>query len=52
VLSPAGAELGTITGFQGGTTNAAFGGPDMKTLFVTAGTRLFRIELNVPGLPN
>lgn len=53
VFSPAGQALGEITGFStGGTTNAAFGGEVGNTLFVTAGRGLYRIELNIPGLPN
>jgi gluconolactonase len=32
-------------------TNAAFGGLDRKTLFITARTGLYRIKLNVPGYP-
>ena len=31
-------------------TNCAFGGPDNKTLYVTAGKTLFRIPVTVPGL--
>ena len=30
-------------------TNAAFGGPDMRTLYVTAGKTLFRIRTDVAG---
>lgn len=32
-------------------TNNAFGGPDMKTLYVTAGKTLFTIRTEIPGLP-
>lgn len=32
-------------------TNNAFGGPDMKTLYVTAGKTLFTLRTEVPGLP-
>lgn len=53
VFTPAGAPLGTITGFMNdNTTNAAFGGPDHRTLYITASRLLFRIQLNIPGLPN
>lgn len=31
--------------------NCTFGGADRKTLFITARTGLYRVELNVPGLP-
>jgi gluconolactonase len=51
VYSPGGQMLGNITGFQG-TTNVAFGGDDMKTLFVTGGGALYQLRMNVPGLPN
>jgi len=30
-------------------TNCAFGGPDMKTLYVTAGKTLFQFPVDVPG---
>ncbi|WP_239093643.1 SMP-30/gluconolactonase/LRE family protein [Paractinoplanes abujensis] len=54
VFTPAGAELGTITaGPQA--TNAAFGGPDRRTLYITAGRTgdygIAAIELGVPGYP-
>lgn len=52
VLSPAGQSVGEITVPGGGTTNAAFGGDDGKTLFITAGRAVFQIKLNLPGLPN
>jgi gluconolactonase len=53
VFSSEGMVLGNITGFAGGgTTNAAFGGDDARTLFVTAGNAVYQIKLNVPGLPN
>jgi len=31
--------------------NCAFGGADRKTLFITARTGLYKVALNVPGLP-
>ena len=31
-------------------TNCAFGGPDNKTLYVTAGKTLFRIQNDIPGM--
>ena len=30
-------------------TNCAFGGPDLKTLYVTAGKTLFKVKVDVPG---
>jgi gluconolactonase len=57
VFSANGAELGRI-GFADvqSVTNVAFGGADRTVLYVTAlgsGTKkgLFRVELNLPGLP-
>lgn len=54
VFSPEGAELGSIAAGQTA-TNAAFGGPDRRTLFITAGRTgdygVSTIELGVPGYP-
>lgn len=60
VFSPAGKALGVITAGQN-TTNAAFGGPDGRTLYITSGHpsdggesgdfALYSIRLNVPGWP-
>lgn len=57
VVDPSGNLMGTITvaGVQA-TTNAAFGGADHKTLYITvigSGTLsgLFKVEMNVPGFP-
>ncbi|HYQ69880.1 SMP-30/gluconolactonase/LRE family protein [Actinophytocola sp.] len=60
VFSPAGQPLGTITAGRN-TTNAAFGGPDRTTLYITSGTPsgggntgnfgLYSVHLNVPGWP-
>ena len=30
-------------------TNCAFGGPDLKTLYITAGKTLFKVKVDVPG---
>jgi len=57
VLSPAGMEIGSIPVDQAQqVTNVAFGGPEHKTLFITAmGTGdqrgVFKAELGVPGYP-
>jgi gluconolactonase len=48
VFSPAGQKLGEIAVAET-PSNVAFGGPVQKTLFITAGTGLYQIELNVPG---
>jgi gluconolactonase len=54
VFSPGGATLGTISsGSQA--TNAAFGGADRRTLFITAGRTgdygIYSVHLGVPGYP-
>jgi gluconolactonase len=54
VFSPAGAELGTISSGPEA-TNAAFGGSDRRTLYITAGRTgdygIYSIPLGVPGYP-
>jgi gluconolactonase len=53
VLSPQGKTLGTITGLgAGNVSNAAFGGPDGQTLFITTASALYQIRLEVPGFPS
>jgi gluconolactonase len=53
VVSPAGQNIGTITGVtDGDTTNSAFGGTDRQTLYITTSTSLYQIHLNVPGFPD
>jgi gluconolactonase len=32
-------------------TNNAFGGPDMKTLYITAGKTLYKVRTEIAGLP-
>jgi sugar lactone lactonase YvrE len=53
VYTPGGTQLGTITVGRS-TTNAAFGGPDGRTLFITSGTPssgsgIYSVRLNLPG---
>ena len=50
VFSPAGKVLATI-GVDANITNAAFGGQDRRTLFLTGAASLWSIELPVAGLP-
>ena len=50
IYSPSGDSLGSIS-VTGSTTNVAFGGPENKTLYITAGDSLYSVELNVPGFP-
>jgi gluconolactonase len=51
VISPAGKLLKFIPVAEDFITNNAFGGPDMKTLYVTAGKTLYKIRTEIPGLP-
>ncbi|HEY0003097.1 MAG TPA: SMP-30/gluconolactonase/LRE family protein [Actinoplanes sp.] len=52
VIAPDGTEIGTISAGTN-TTNAAFGGPDGQTLFITSGTTgnfgIYSVRLNLPG---
>lgn len=55
VLNPDGIAIGTIE-VAPSLTNAAFGGPEGKTLFLTAGDpavgdAVFAVELKIPGRP-
>ena len=50
VFSPAGAVLATIR-VDANITNAAFGGDDRRTLFLTGAASLWSIDLDVAGLP-
>jgi gluconolactonase len=49
VISPKGELLGRIPIAEDVITNLAFGGPDKKTLYVTAGKSLFKIQTAVSG---
>jgi gluconolactonase len=49
VISPAGKLLGCIPVPEDLITNLAFGGPDKKTLYITAGKSLFKIQTKVAG---
>lgn len=50
VLDASGKALGTIAVAEV-PANCTFGGADRRTLYVTARTGLYSIQLNVPGLP-
>ena len=50
VLSPQGEALATI-GVDANITNAAFGGAQRKTLYLTGAGAVWSIELDVAGLP-
>ena len=49
VISPEGKLLHYIPILEDLITNCAFGGPDMQTLYVTAGKTLFRVRTQIPG---
>jgi gluconolactonase len=51
VISPQGKLLNFIPIGEDFITNNAFGGPDMKTLYVTAGKTLYKIRTEIAGLP-
>ena len=51
VISPQGKLLKFIPIPEDFITNNAFGGPDMKTLYVTAGKTLYKLRTDVAGLP-
>jgi len=51
VVSPEGREIGQIVGMDANVTNAAFGGPERRTLFITGTGRLWALNLPVPGFP-
>ena len=51
VLGSNGSSRGTITVEGNSTSNAAFGGAERKTLYITGSGRLHEITLNVPGFP-
>lgn len=49
VFDPSGVHLGTIE-TPAKARNLAFGGPDLRTLYICAGESLFRTEMEVPGI--
>jgi gluconolactonase len=51
VISPAGKLLKFIPIPEDFITNNAFGGPDMKTLYVTAGKTVYKVRTEIAGLP-
>jgi gluconolactonase len=51
VISPQGKLLKFIPIPEDFITNNAFGGPDMKTLYITAGKTLYKMRTDVAGLP-
>jgi gluconolactonase len=51
VISPAGKLLKIIPIPEDIISNTAFGGPDMKTLYVTSGKTVFKVRTEIAGLP-
>jgi gluconolactonase len=51
VISPQGKLLKFTPIPEDYITNNAFGGPDMKTLYVTAGKTLYKLRTEIAGLP-
>ena len=49
IFSPAGKRLDFIPIPNDEVTNCTFGGPDLRTLFITAGGTLWRIRVDTPG---
>ena len=49
VFNPAGEEIEFYPVWEDTITNAAFGGPDLKTLYITAGKTLFQIQTPMVG---
>jgi gluconolactonase len=50
VISPSGTLVKFIPIGEDTITNTAFGGPDMKTLYVTAGKTLYKLRVDVAGM--
>ena len=51
VISPNGELLRTILIPSDLITNTGFGGPDMRTLYVTAGPTVYKVRTEITGLP-
>ncbi len=51
VISPEGKLLTFIPIAEDTITNNAFGGPDMKMLYITAGKTLYKVATQIAGLP-
>ena len=48
IFSPEGKHLATIK-FADRVANLNWGGPDLKTLYITASSEVFRIQMKIPG---
>lgn len=50
IFTPEGKPLGTIV-MPEKSANVAWGGPDRKTLYITASSSVYRVHLNIAGAP-
>jgi gluconolactonase len=51
VYAPDGVRIGVIETPEV-TANLAFGGPDLKTLFLTSSTSIYTLRVRTPGHPH
>ena len=51
IISPEGKLIEFVAVPKDETTNCVFGGPDLKTLYITSGGSLFSIRTKTAGLP-
>jgi gluconolactonase len=51
IMDPSGKKLGRIVHGQPATTNLAFGGDDLKTLYITSRVNLMSVNVKIAGLP-
>jgi gluconolactonase len=51
VISPQGKLLHFYPIPEDTITNNTFGGPDMKTLYITAGKTLYKVRVEIAGMP-
>ena len=49
VIRPDGTSLGRIPVYEDVITNCSWGGPDLRTLFITAGKTIYQASVEVPG---
>jgi sugar lactone lactonase YvrE len=50
IISPEGKLIQFVPVPKDETTNCVFGGPDLKTLYITSGGSLYSIRTKTPGL--
>jgi len=51
IFDPSGKKLGLIKHGYTATTNLAFGGDDLKTLYFTSRNQLGSVKVTIPGNP-